>query len=87
MTPEEAERKAERAKQLLNDPLIIETYQAVERALIQAAKSSKTPDEALKACIAMQVFDLLKNSIAAHIETDKIMKFNFRPTLKERVGL
>lgn len=84
MNPEEAKIRAQRAIQLLNDPLLLETFKQVENALISAAKSSKNEAEALKSCIAMQVFDMLKNHIAAHIETAKIVEFNFA---KKRFGL
>lgn len=77
MTPEEAQIRAERAKQLLEDPLLKETFNSVEAALIAAAKSSKSESDAMKACIAMQVFDILKNHIASHIETAKVVEFNF----------
>ncbi len=77
MNPEEAKIRAERAKQLLEDPLLKETFDSVEQALIAAAKSVKSDAEAMKACIAMQVFDILKNHITAHIETAKVVEFNF----------
>jgi hypothetical protein len=84
MTPEEALQRAERAKQLLNDPLLKETFDHVEQALVMAAKSSKTETDAMKACIAMQVFDILKNHIASHVETAKVVQFNEQ---KKRFGI
>ena len=78
MTPEQAQQNAERAKQLLNDPLIKETFSLAHDALVMAVKSSKTEAEAFKSAIALQVFDLIKNQMESHIETGKIMEFNFR---------
>ena len=87
MTPDEAKARAERAKQLLNDPMLMEAFQAAEDALNRAVRAAKTDKEAFKAAIACQVFDLIKGSIEGHIETAKIVEYNFRPTLKERFGL
>jgi hypothetical protein len=35
----------------------------------------------------LQTFHLIKDSISTHIETGKIISYNFKPTLRERVGL
>lgn len=87
MTPEEAQIRAERAKQLLSDDLLKEAFQASEDALNRAVRSAKTEQEAFKAAIACQVFDLIKGSIEGHITTAKIIEYNFKPTLRERIGL
>jgi hypothetical protein len=50
-------------------------------------KQSKTPEEAFKAAIALQVFDLIKNALQSHIETAKVMEFNFREPQKKRFGM
>ena len=72
----QARQRAEKARQLLDDPLLKETFDLVSEALLAAVKSSKTEAEAYKGAIALQVFDLLKNQIRAHIETGKVMEFN-----------
>jgi hypothetical protein len=86
MSPEEAKNRAERAKQLLNDPLLKESFSLAHEALIQAIRVAKTEDEAFKAAIALQTYHLIKDSISTHIETGKIIEYNFKPTLKERLG-
>jgi len=87
VNPEEAVARAERAKQLLEDPMLKEAFSASEDALNRAVRSAKTPEEAFKAAIACQVFDLIKGSIEGHITTAKIIEYNFKPSLRERIGL
>lgn len=77
MTPEEASARSERAKQILEDPLFSETLSIAEDALLRAVKSAKTEHEAYKAAIALQVFDLLVGQIRSHMDTAKVMSFNF----------
>lgn len=84
MTPEELKQRAERARQLMSDPLLLESFQNTEAALLMAVKGCKTPDEAFKATIAVQVFDLIKGKLVEHIETGKIVDFNFR---QKRFGI
>lgn len=78
MDEEQARARSLDAERLLSDPLLKETISDVEQALIRAVKNSKTPEEAFKSAIAMQVFDLLIGSIKMHAETGKIMEFNKR---------
>jgi D-hexose-6-phosphate mutarotase len=87
MNPEEAKVRAERAKQLLDDPMLKASFDLAHEALLQALRVAKTPEEAFKATVALQTYHLIKDSISTHIETGKIIEYNFRPTLKERVGL
>lgn len=85
LTPEEANIRAERARQLLEDPLLKESFDLAERALIQAIRSAKTDTEAFKATIAFQVFEVIRDSIRTHIETAKVMEYNFKD--KKRFGV
>jgi hypothetical protein len=78
LTPDEARIRAERAKQLLDDPLLKETFKAAQDALIAAVEMSKTETEFYKAGLALQVFKLIKDSISSHIETAKVIEYNFR---------
>jgi len=78
VTPEEAQARAERAKQILEDPLVKDAFLAAEEALNRSVRAAKTEKEAFKAAIACQVFDLIKGSIEGHITTAKIMEFNFK---------
>jgi hypothetical protein len=66
LTPEEARYRAERARQLLKDELFKESFDLAHEALIGAVKLAKTENEAYKAAIALQVFELIKNSIVSH---------------------
>lgn len=86
MTPEEAKARAVHAQQLLDDPLLSEAFNATRDALIAAVKVAKNEQEAYKAAIALQTFELLKGAIEGHIQTAKVVEFNFKPTLKERFG-
>lgn len=86
MSPEEAKGRAEHARQLLNDSLLKESFDLAERALIQAIRVSKTDSEAFKSTIAFQVFELIRDSIKTHIETGKIVEYNFQEP-KKRFGI
>jgi predicted RNase H-like HicB family nuclease len=83
----EAQSRAEQARRLLSDPVLSSTYAECHSALVGAVKQSKTPEEAFKAAIALQVFDLIKNALQSHIETAKVMEFNFREPQKKRFGM
>ena len=87
MTPEEAKARAERAKQILDDQLVKESFDLAHEAIQQALRVAKTPEESFKATIALQTFYLIRDSIKTHIETGKIIEYNFKPTLRERIGL
>lgn len=86
MTKEEAQVRAARAKQILDDELVKEAFSAAEDALNRAVRAAKTEGEAFKAAIACQVFDLIKGSIEGHITTAKIIEYNFAEP-KKRFGL
>jgi hypothetical protein len=87
MNQEEAQARAEHAKQLLADSLLSESFTLAHEALLQALRVAKTPEEAFKATVALQTYHLIKDSISTHIETGKIISYNFKPTLRERIGL
>jgi hypothetical protein len=80
-------QKAEKAKQLLEDPMLKGAFDEAEKALNQAVRMAKTEAEAFKAAIACQVFDLIRSRIEAHVENQKVVEFNFKPSLRERIGL
>jgi hypothetical protein len=86
MNPEEAKIRAERAKQLLNDPLLKESFELANTALLQALRVAKTDAEAFKATIAFQVFEVIRDSIRTHIETGRIIEYNFQEP-KKRFGI
>lgn len=85
MSPEEAQQKAVRAKQLLDDPLLSEALTAINDALIGAVAMAKTPEEAFKAAVAMQVFRMVKDSLESYITTAKVMEYNSKKTFVDRV--
>lgn len=87
MELDEARSRAERAKQLLSDPVLSSTFAECHVALVGAVKRSKTEQEAYKAAIALQVFDLIKAALESHIETAKVMEFNFKEPPKKRFGI
>ena len=87
MSPEEASARAERAKQLMDDPLLKESFDLAHAAILQALRVSKTPEESFKATVALQTYHLIRDSISTHIETGKIISYNFKPTLREKIGL
>ena len=78
MSPEEAQERSAQAQRLLANPLLKESFQNAEAALNQAVRSAKTPEEAFKAAIACQVFELIRGQLQAHIETEKVISFNFK---------
>ena len=86
MSHEEKQQKAEAAKQLLENPILKESFDLSHAAILQALRVAKTPEEAFKATVALQTYHLIKDSITTHIETGKIIDYNFKPSLRERVG-
>jgi hypothetical protein len=87
MNPEEAKSRAARAKRLLEDPMLMESFDLAHTAILQAIRVAKTPEEAFKATVALQTYHLIKDSISTHIETGKIIEYNFKPSLRERIGI
>jgi hypothetical protein len=85
MNQEEAKTKAAEATRVLNEPLLKEAFSNVEAALQQALRQVKTEQEAFKAAIACQVFDLIRSQLEAHVETAKIMSFNTQKGFLDRV--
>ena len=86
MNQEEAAQKAIRAKQLLADPILQESFALAHEALLQALRVAKTEQEAFKATVALQTYHLIKDSISTHVETGKIIEYNFAEP-KKRFGL
>lgn len=73
MTPEEERARANNAKRLLDDPLMIEAWTTVERALQDKFKSGGLTDEDLKRLwLSMQMLNKVKGWLAAVVETGKM---------------
>jgi hypothetical protein len=85
MSPEEATSRAERAKQLLQDPMLNEAFTATRDGLISALTIAKSPEEAYKAAIALQTFEVIKGCLESHIHTAKVVEFNTRKTFVEKI--
>ena len=85
MTPDEAKERAGQAKYLLDHPLLKETFANAEIALNQAVRTAKTPEEAFKAAIACQVFELIRSQLQAHLETEKVINFNQKRSILDSV--
>ena len=87
MTPEEAQARAERAKQLLADPLLKDSFAANVNAAIALCASAKDEKEAWRACMTLKAVMDATRSIASHVDTAKVVDFNRKPTLRERFGI
>lgn len=78
LSQEEAEQRANQARNLLADPMLQDAFNETEKALLRAAKLTKTKDEAERAVLALQSLELVKAALYGHIETGKVMEHNFR---------
>lgn len=87
LNPEEAKQRAERARQLLEDPLLKDSLAANVNAAIAACSQVRDEKEAWRACMNLKAVMDATRSIATHVETGKIIEHNFKPTLRERIGL
>ena len=87
MTPEEAKARAEHAKRLLEDQLLKASLAAVTEAAIAACAQAKDEKESWRACATLKACMDVTRSLASHMETAKVVEFNLRPTLRERIGL
>jgi hypothetical protein len=87
MTPEEARTRADHAKRLLEDQLLKASLASVTEAAISACAQSKDEKEAWRACSALKACMDITRALAAHMETAKVVEFNVRPTLRERIGI
>lgn len=76
--------QAERAQQLMNDPIMKRILTETENQLVLAVKSSVTPDQAYKAAIAMQVFAIIRNSMNAMVETGKMAAIQLQEEEKRK---
>ena len=86
MNPEEANARAERAKQLLNDPVLKASLAANVDAALAACTQVRDEKEAWRACMTLKAAMDVTRAIASHIETAKVVEHNFRPGIKERLG-
>ena len=78
MTPEDGQARAERARQLLDDPLLKESFAANVNAAIAACAQAKDEQDAWRACMRLKAVMDATQSIATHVETGKVLEFNKR---------
>ena len=76
MTPQEEIRRAERAKQLLEDSLLKEAFDAVEEALLQGMRNAAIVDEKLRLRLLdrYEILHSLKSVLNGYIETGKLAR-------------
>jgi hypothetical protein len=74
MSPEEELQRAERSRQILEDPMISEALDALENAAV--AKMKLVQDDKLKLRLIdfLQATDLFRQYFTAHIETGKLAR-------------
>jgi hypothetical protein len=87
MSPDEARIKAERAKQLLEDELLKGSIASITEAAIAACAQVRDEKEAWRACMTLKACMDVTRALASHVETAKVIEFNLRPTLRERIGI
>ena len=87
MNPEDAKARAERAKQLLGDELLKGSLAALTEAAIAACAQARVEKDAWRACMTLKACMDVARGLASHIETAKVIEFNQKPTLRERLGI
>jgi hypothetical protein len=87
MTPEEAKTRAERAKQLLGDELLRGSLAALTEAAIAGCAQAKDEKESWRACATLKACMDIARGLASHLETAKVVEFNQKLTLRERLGI
>lgn len=84
MDKELAQQRAERARQLLDDPLLKASFEANINQGIAMCATAKDEKEAWRACMTLKAVMDATKSIATHIETGKIAEFNSRKPIMQR---
>lgn len=87
MNAEEAKVRAEHAKRLLEDSLLKSSLSSVTEAAIAACAQARDEKESWRACATLKACMDVTRSLASHMETAKVVEFNLKPTLRERIGL
>lgn len=87
MTPEEARARSDHAKRLLDDVLLKASLASITEAAIAACAQVRDEKEAWRACQTLKASMDVTRALAAHIESAKVVEFNLRPSLKERLGI
>jgi hypothetical protein len=87
MNTEEAKDRAERAKQLLSDELLKGSLAALTESAIAACAQARDEKDAWRACMTLKACMDFARGLASHVETAKVIEFNQKPTLRERLGI
>lgn len=87
MNAEEAKQRADHAHRLLGDTLLKSSLAALTEAAISACTQARDEKEAWRACMTLKSCMDVTRALASHMETAKVVEFNQRPTLRERIGL
>jgi hypothetical protein len=87
MNTEEAKARSERAKQLLSDELLKGSLASLTEAAISACAQAKDEKDAWRSCAALKACMDFARGLASHMETAKVVEFNQRPTIRERLGI
>lgn len=88
MTDEEHIRRAEEARLLLSNPLVVAAFQDMEREITRqiVACSLEKPEVERRLVDSLRILDQFKRIFSAHIETGKLAQFNLdRPGFFERI--
>lgn len=94
MTPEQEVRRAERARQILEDELFKDAVREIEQALLAGIHKSAFKDAELreKLCQRYALLHDLLGALRTHIETGRLAKAQLEEKawvarMRERVGL
>jgi hypothetical protein len=87
LNQEEAKSRAERAKQLLSDELLKGSLAALTESAIAACAQARDEKDAWRACMTLKACMDFARGLASHVETAKVIEFNQKPTLRERLGI
>lgn len=85
LTPEQEIANAERAKQILEDPLVAAWFAGVSNDLLAAVTAAKDEKAAFRAAVAVQVFGMLRAHLVSYIESGKMAAFTLGN--KKRFGV
>lgn len=88
MTPEEEIHRAQKSREILNNPLWVEAFRDIEKALLEGITRSAFTDSLLreKLCQRLACLHDLRAQLEQHIDTGKLAQ-GFIERAKEKLGL
>lgn len=75
-----------KAAELLEEPLIVEAFDAIEKEAINKWKSSVNPEDRETLWHLIQGHRLFKSALTKHITTGKLVSLTPKPSLPQRLG-